>query len=119
MTKGGGDVQEKARASENGGPPSTSGNKTTEIPERIRDITGEMPQDQQRLLSQLYRISVQDPNMALMSFRELQAAADLYAVRVERRKQGLGEEGQLHPIPVGLEIMLVCVCNLDPSVSGV
>lgn len=40
-----------------------------------------MPPDQQRVLSQLYLISVQDPDMALISFRELQAAANLYAVR--------------------------------------
>lgn len=40
-----------------------------------------MPPEQQRLLGQLYRISVQDPDMKIMNFNELKAAADLYQVR--------------------------------------
>jgi hypothetical protein len=62
--------------SRNGGPSSV------EDILKNKEVAGDMPADQQRLLSQLYRISVQDPDMKLMTFADLQAAATLYQVRI-------------------------------------
>jgi hypothetical protein len=51
------------------------------VPEKLKGTLGELPPEQQKLLSQLYQLSTQHPDARVMSWQELQSAANLYEVR--------------------------------------
>jgi hypothetical protein len=58
----------------------SQGQFSGQVPEQLKGTLGELPPEQQKLLSQLYQLSTQHPDARVMSWKELQSAANLYEV---------------------------------------